>query len=294
MTEQDMKLMQLDLNINYQVGLVLSIIGMAIQLILPPWFFLLHYDKLMIDEVVVANCPTCFYVIRYFLPAYTDVAIIAGIFYFVAAVGFYKKEKWAIYWAVWANILALFTSFWPMIPEMDTGNPILYAWIFLPETVMWFLITRYAAGVSWGRVITGLFTGMAMVTTFMNGTASVNTYMKTMRNPDSVTFVKASNGAVYRIGEAFFVLTQRLNWLAAIGMMIVTFYVLFKPDFKIRMLGIISALISIILGTPLGIKISFMKGEISMMLYAPALAFIYLIIFVFNPLWEKLVQPVDS
>ena len=285
------------LSINYGIGLILSVIGMLIQLILAPWFFLLHYELLMVKEIEVAKCPTCVYIIKYFLPAYTDVAIIAGIFYFIAAIGFYRKDEWSVKMAMIGNILALFTSFWPMIPEMDTGVPILYAAIFLPNVVLWFVIARYAGNISWGRIMTGLFTGMAMVTTFMNGTASVNMYMKTLRSPDARVLIfttpKGNPYTVAKVGEVFFVMTQRLNWLAAIGMMIVTYYVLFRPDDKIRLLGIVSGLISLILGTPLGIKISFMKNEISMMLYAPILAFIYLIVFIYTPFWNKLVEPVD-
>ena len=286
-----------ELSINYGIGFILSVIGMLVQLILAPWFFLLHYELLMVKEIEVAQCPTCVYIIKYFLPAYTDVAIIAGLLYFVAAIGFYRKDEWSIKVAMFANILALFTSFWPMIPEMDTGIPILYAAIFLPNVALWFLIARLAGNISWGRIMTGLFTGMAMVTTFMNGTASVNMYMKSLRSPDArvLTFTP-SKGAPYdvaKVGEVFFVLTQRLNWLAAIGMMIVTYYVLFKPNEKIRLLGIVSALTSVILGTPLGIKISFMKNEISMMLYAPILAFISLIGLAYTPFWKKFVKPVD-
>lgn len=271
-------------NINYTIGGISSLLGAILGLVVAPILFLWKYQYLIDQEKAI--CPVgCEHIIGWFLPAYTDVAIIAGMLYLVSTYGFFAKEKWAIKTAMIANILALKTSFWPIIPSLDTGTTPYYLILFLPNVVLWFVIARYAGGISWGRILTGLFLGMGMVTTFMNGTSATNMFMKATEG------LNPKPGMVDSI--ELFILVQRIAWLSAILMGIVCYYVLFKPDEKIRLLGISAGLLVFLYCIPLGIKISDIKGEFSMMLYSPMVVAVYMVVFLYPKFWNQIVEPVD-
>jgi len=165
--------------INYTLGGWLALIGAVLGIAGNFYFFLKTYHPLLAAQEIRCG-EGCVMVITYLLPAFTDVGIIAGILYVIAAIGFFKKAKWAYVVAVTANVLALWTSFWPMIPVMDvmsehfTGFFPLHIFIFLPNIVFYFLINGTTGKRNFGRLVVGLLTGMAFIMAFINGTASLN------------------------------------------------------------------------------------------------------------------------
>jgi len=104
--------------INYTLGAWIALIGAFLGIALNYAFFMALYQPLMAAQEVKCGAG-CVMVIKYLLPAFTDVGIIAGILYVISAIGFFRKAKWAYVVAVTANVLALWTSFWPIIPVLE-------------------------------------------------------------------------------------------------------------------------------------------------------------------------------
>ncbi|MHA1562772.1 MAG: hypothetical protein ACTSPA_11665, partial [Promethearchaeota archaeon] len=104
--------------INYKLGAWFALIGSVLGIALNYSFFTEIYKPLLAAQEIICGAG-CVMIIKFMLPVFTDVGIIAGILYLIAAIGLFKKEKWGYILAVTANVLALWTSFWPMIPVMD-------------------------------------------------------------------------------------------------------------------------------------------------------------------------------
>ena len=137
--------------------------------------------------------------------------------------------------------------------------------------------------------MTGLFLGMGMVTTFMNGTSATNMFMKATEGPNLGLPTKQAMIDSIEL----FVLVQRLGWIAAIAMGVVCYFVLFTPTEKVRLFGVAAGLLTFFYCIPLGIRISDIKGEFSMMLYSPMLVAIYMAVLIHPKIWNKVVEPVD-
>ena len=268
--------------INYTLGAWLAIIGAVLGIALNYAFFMALYQPLMaaiFDKSGVGSLM----VIKFLLPAFTDVGIIAGILYAISAIGFFKKAKWAYVLAVTANVLALWTSFWPMIPVLDvigvgyTELTPLHIFIFFPNIILYFLLNGTTGKRNLGRLVVGLLTGMAFIMAFIDGTASLNIgYMK------GLGLVEGDN--------SLYVMANRLFWLAAFGYGIITVGIMCFPKEWIRMLGIGSAIICMLFGFPMGIITTLAKGEISMYLGAPVISVVLIVIFLIPSLWNKIMK----
>jgi hypothetical protein len=261
---------------NYLFSGWFAIIGAILGIGLNFLFFILWYKPLIAAEEIKCGAG-CVMIITYLLPVFTDFGIIAGILYTISAIGFFKKEKWAYPVAVVANVLALWTSFWPMIPLLDTGLPPVYVFIFLPNIILYFLINRYTGKRNFGRIVVGLMTGMAFIMTFINGTASLN-----------LMYVKGLND----LDNSLYVISNRLFWLAAFGYGLTTISIMLSPEKKwVRMLGIGCAIIAMLFGYPMGIITTLDKGVFSMYLGAPLLSLVLILIFTLPGLWKKMILP---
>ena len=203
----------------------------------------------------------------------------------MSAVGFFKKEKWAYPVAVTANVLGLWTSFWPMIPIMDVMAKMetdpaffpVYLFIFLPNIILYFLINKHTGKRNWGRLLVGLLTGMGLIMGFINGTASLN-----------ISYVKNLHGA----DSSLYVLSSRLFWAAALGYGLITIAIMLIPEKEwVRMLGVGCAIPMMLFGFPMGIITTIEKGEFSMYLGAPLMSVALLILFLIPALWNKIIKP---
>jgi len=273
-----------ELDKSYKMGGYYAIVGAVLGIVLNFVFFMLYYKPLIAAQAVICG-DGCVMVITYLLPVFTDVGILAGVLYAVSAVGFFKKEKWAYPAAVTANVLGLWTSFWPMIPIMDVMAKMetdpaffpVYLFIFLPNIILYFLINKHTGKRNWGRILVGLLTGMALIMGFINGTASLN-----------ISFVKNLHGE----DSSLYVLSSRLFWLASLGYGLITVAIMTIPEKEwVRMLGVGSAIICMLFGFPMGIITTIAKDEFSMYLGAPLMSVVLLILFLIPALWNKIIKP---
>ena len=271
-----------ELEKNYKLGGWLAIIGALMGIGLNFVFFMITYKPLIAAQAIRCG-PGCVMVITYMLPAFTDIGIISGVLYAVSAVGFFKKEKWAYTVAVVANVLALWTSFWPSIPIMDvmaegfTGFFPYYLFIFMPNIILYFLINKFTGKRNWGQIIVGLLTGMGFIMAFINGTASLN-----------IMYVKGLDGEP----NSLYILANRLFWLAAFAYGLITIAIMTIPEKEwVRMLGIGSAIICMLFGFPMGYITTLDKGEFSLYFGAPILSAILIFLFLIPALWEKIIRP---
>ena len=270
-----------ELEKSYKIGGYYAIVGAVLGIVLNFVFFMLNYKPLIAAQAIICG-DGCVMVITYMLPVFTDIGIIAGVLYAVSAVGFFKNEKWAYPLAVTANVLALWTSFWPNIPimdamaKMDTPLTPVYLFIFLPNIILYFLINKHTGKRNWGRILVGLLTGMALIMAFINGTASLNiSYVKNLQGADS----------------SLYVLSSRLFWLAALGYGLITVGIMCFPKEWVRMLGVGCAIPTMLFGFPMGYLTTIAKGEFSMYLGAPLMSVLLLIIFLIPALWNKIIKP---
>ncbi len=269
--------------INYKLGAWFALIGAVLGIALNYSFFMQTYKPLIAAQAIRCGAG-CVMVITFMLPVFTDVGIIAGILYLIAAIGLFKKARWGYVLAVTANVLALWTSFWPMIPVMDVmaeGFPgffPLHILIFLPNIVLFFLINGATGKRNFGRLFVGLLTGMAFIMAFINGTASLNImYVK------GLGLVPGDN--------SLYVMANRLFWLAAFGYGLITVGIMCFPKEWIRMLGIGCAIICMLFGFPMGIITTIAKAEFSMYLGAPLMSVVLILIFLIPSLWNKVIKP---
>lgn len=280
MTENTEKVVEatIDDGINYKLGLYLALFGAFIGLVAYPLVFLDQYHFMMMAEYnKLPDEPDyirsgCMMVVKWYYPAFTDVGILSGIVFLLTAVyGFRNKEKWAYPAAIVANVLVLMTSFWPMVPALDTGNFPYHVFIFLPGILMYVGFTRYVKQMPWSRVVFGMVLGMAMITSFMNGIASTQ---RIMTLPDEL----------YKI-------TQRINWFAGIGYIAVVAGTLLQPKatwLKRTLFIVITA--ELFMGYFLGLTMTLAKGAFSMFLLGPLFTTIVAIV-ILTRKWDAIVKP---
>lgn len=267
------------------VGIVLSAIG-GILGVLGHWLlFIMYYEPY--QAAMLAPPPAGVgtdAIIVAFLPIIADFGIISGIMYLLAAMGFFYETDWALPTALAANIFALLAGFWPFIPAITVAQPPVYLpVVFLPNLVLFFVLVLFVADASWTQTLLALTVGIAFVMTFMNGVASTNRILGV--NAGRIT-------GNLEIAAPIYVLSQRINWIAAFGYAAVTYaIVLLKDKDWVRFVGIGSAVLCLLGGMPLAILNTIDKGgDISMFFFAPILSIPLLLLFLWPKFWNKLVN----
>jgi hypothetical protein len=223
----------------------------------------------MIAAEIAAGRPDEGIIVEYVFPVLSDIGIIAGVLWAVAAYGFGRRRPWAWSLAVIANVMALQGSFFPMIPPLTRDLPPVTGLIFVPNLVFYFGLLWFVRRVDWRTMAVGLFSGIAMVMSFMNGVASTNRLIVT--------------------GMPLFVVVQRLSWVAAAGWGVFTAGLLIKPAEWVRMVGIGAGLLAVSVGLPLGLSAAIEAGGFSMFLPAPLLS-LGLAVLLLMP-WGRAVAP---
>ena len=189
----------------------------------------------------------------------------------ISAYALFKKEDWGYNGAIIANVMVLMFSFWPMVPQIDTGNPPVYALIFVPALITYTMLTKFVGGMPWSRVALGGLMGMAMITSFMNGIASTQ---RIMTLPD----------ALYKI-------TQRINWFAGIGYIAVVVGILIRPKaIWLKRTLFLAVTAELFMGYFLGLTMTLEKGAFSMFLLGPIFTTIIVIV-ILTKKWDAIVQP---
>ena len=239
-------------------GAILGIVGHY-------YIFVEWYQPAMHAE---AAEPGCEILLKYLMPALTDLGFLAGTLYAVAAYGFFTKARWAYPVVVIANVLALQAAWFVNVPMMAAGLPPIYFTIFWPNLLLFFLFVKLVGETPWSRTLLAFLTGMTYVFCLMNGVASLS--------------------RIITIGSPLFVAVQRSHWVAMVGWGVVTVGIILRPAEWQRVVGISAGVLELIVGIPLVIATTMTLGRFSLFSLAPIGSLILLVIFLVPRFWERL------
>ncbi|MFX0124271.1 MAG: hypothetical protein ACFFAE_11585 [Candidatus Hodarchaeota archaeon] len=275
---------------NQRLGFILSILGAIFGMIGGMVIFVLTYEPYMWWEF---NSPLaeegCKVIIEEILPIISDLSIIGGLLFALSAYGFFTDEEWSVSLAIVGNTLCLLAGFWPTIPAMQMGLVPIWGIIFLPNLIIFLVMTHYVEGIPWITMIFALLTGIAYVMCFLNGVASTNR-MKLFLPPDPAI----TEAPIVTIHAVFRGL-QRVSWAAAIGWGIVTIGILCRPSKDwVRILALGSGILAILTGYPVAFASSLSFGKFSMFFMAPILSTILVLVPLFPRMWNRFVFTQDS
>ncbi|MBN2156930.1 MAG: hypothetical protein JW776_12880 [Candidatus Lokiarchaeota archaeon] len=256
---------------NRWFGFTLAIIGAFLGIGLNAVIFFTQYDAMIAAQLAQYPLRTNWKIIKYLLPIWASLGFVGGFLYIFGLYGFVTERSYAYKISMIANVFALQFSFWPIIPAMDTGMTPYYALIFLPNALIYLLLNFLVGKKNFGRIILGLMTGMALVMSVINGTASLNIF--------------------WMKGELFYIIANPLHWSAGICFALITIGVMLSPKKWVRILAMCATILEMGVGIPMGIITTIEKGEFSMYLAAPAMSLIILLIVVIPYLWDKIVKP---
>jgi hypothetical protein len=121
---------------NYKLGVILSIIGIAVGL-LAFYLFASIYNP-NIEGKILDGRPDEAITVRIVFAMLGWLAIAAGGVWGAVAYGFANKQNWAWFWGTIAATVQLLAGFFPMIPAASIGLPTPTIMIFIPAAVLWF------------------------------------------------------------------------------------------------------------------------------------------------------------
>jgi hypothetical protein len=250
---------------NRTLGGILALIGGLMGIIGHTIIFLRWYVPGLNAESAE---PGCEILLKYINPAISDLGMIAGVVFLVSAFGFFTKKNWAFLLSLIAIVLALQGAWFVNVPFMAAGLPPVYFTLFWPYLVLYFLIILLVGKRTWGHTLLGLLLGMAWVFCLMNGIASLS--------------------RIITIGMPFFVFVQRLHWVAMLGWGVATVGILYQPKEWMRVLGLFSGTLEIVVGYPLAVITAQQLGRFSLFSLAPICSTILLVLLVIPNLWKKI------
>jgi hypothetical protein len=226
----------------------------------------------------------CAVAVPIYMPMFANIGFIGGLFWILAAIGFFQKKNWAYALAIVGNVISLKSSFWPNIPIMEAKLMLPGPWfgIFLPNLLIYFFLLRSCGKESWGKIWLGLFGGMAFILNFINGIAST-TRLLNHYDPENI------------IEAQMFMLVVVINILASVAFGIFTISIfLSKKKEWIRITGLIGTILSITGGFPLAIYSMFFfhaAPGFSMFIAAPIISTLTGFIPLFPGLWRRFTEP---
>ena len=256
---------------NNRLGGILAVVGSLLGIIGTYLIFLHWYTPALTAE---AAEPGCEILLKYLMPALSDFGILAGVLYAVGAYGFFTNSGWAFPITVIANVLAMQGSWFINVPFMAAGLPPIYFTVFFPNLLIFFVLMKSVGRLTWSRTLLGLLAGGTFIFCFMNGVASWS--------------------RILTIGTHIFVIVQRLNWVAFIGWGVVTAGILIKPKPWMRVLGLASGFLELVVGIPLAVATTIDLGRFSMFSLGPIFSFILLVILIWPNVWERLTEPAET
>lgn len=250
---------------NDRLGAVLTLILGLLGIIGTFLIFMNWYGPAQHAE---AAEPGCEILLKFMMPALSDLGILAGCLYLVSAYGFGTQRNWAFPLAVIANVLALQGAWFINVPFMAAEMPPVYFIVFWPNLIGYLLLLLVVGKVSWQRTLLSLLAGLTFVFTLMNGVASWS--------------------RILTIGSTLFYAVQRLHWISMIAWGVVTVGFLLKPREWMRVVGLSAALVELVVGIPLAVATAQQLGRFSMFSLAPIFSFILLVIFLWPNAWKSL------
>ncbi|MCD4700069.1 MAG: hypothetical protein K8R91_05815, partial [Phycisphaerae bacterium] len=131
------------------------------------------------------------------------------------------------------------------------GISSVYAFVFIPNIIAFFLLLVYVRRVDPKIIAISTVAGMAYVMAFMNGVAATDQMLSG--------------------GSPFFLVWQRLNWIASIAWGSFVVALLVRKQWALQ-LGLGAALLTLVAGIPLGVVTTMESARFSMFFLAPILA----------------------
>jgi len=245
-------------------GGLLASVAAAIGIIEHPLLFMEWYVKGMHAESAE---PGCEILLKYIHPFLTDVGLLAGILFAVAAYGYFTRRNWAFLVTQVAMVMALMASWFVNVPFMAAGLPPVYFPLFFPYLLLYVLFLRVVGNVSWSVTLLSLLTGIACIFCWMNGVASTS--------------------RIITIGTPIFTLVQRLHWVAMLGWAVVTVGIVIKSKEWMRVVALIAATTELVVGIPLALATASQLGRFSLFALGPIACFILLVILLWPGLWQR-------
>ena len=250
---------------NARLGGILASIAALIGLI---GHYVLFMNWYRIGMTTYSTEPGCEILLKYIHPALADMGILAGVIFAISAYGFFTRSKWAFFLSIVAITLALLGSWFINVPYMAAGLPPVYFSLFWPYLILYFLFLRGVRKISWSISLLALFTGLAYITCFMNGVSSTS--------------------RIITIGAPIFVLVQNLHWVAMIGWGVVTVGLILKPREWMRVVGLISGSLELVVGIPLAYATAVSLGRFSLFAIAPIVSLVLVVLFFWPGMWARL------
>jgi hypothetical protein len=239
-----------------KAGAFISLFGAIVGIVGVFAAFLLAYQP-MIDAEMAAGRPDEAIIVRYVIPFLSDIGIMAGVLWTVAAYGFFKEKNWAWTTAVIANVVSLLTGFFGMIPAASRGLFPVFIIVFVPNLIAYLLLLGYVRRVDGKIVALSFLSGITYVLAFMNGVAATD--------------------KIILSGRAFLIAVQRLNWVAAATWAVFTVGLLKRKRWT-KPVGLGAGLMTLVAGVPLAAVSTINEGRLSMFSPAPMLGLVLLAI----------------
>lgn len=252
------------MKLNYRLGGILAVMSAVMGLV---GHFVLFMSWYRVGMAAPSAEPGCEILLKYIHPLMADFGILAGVLFAVSAYGYFSKQNWAFLLSVIGIVLALLGSWFVNVPYMAANLPPIYFPLFWPYLLIYFLLMRSVAGISWSRTLVGLLTGLAYIVCWMNGVSSTS--------------------RIITHGAPIFLLVQRLHFLAMIGWAVVTVGILMQPKPWMRVVGLVAAMSELVMGIPLTLVTAQQLGRFSLFALAPITCLILLILFVWPGWWQK-------
>jgi hypothetical protein len=249
--------------INDKLGIAVSGVGGLMGIIGHFIIFQNWYFRGMAAESAEEGCET---LLKYLHPALTDLGILAGVLFLVAAFGFFLKQQWAWVLSVLAIVFALQSTWFINVPFMAADLPPVYFTIFFPYLILYFVLLRGVGKEPWNKTLVALLAGLTFILTFMNGVSSLS--------------------RIITIGAPIFIMTQRLHWIAMVGCGVITVGIILKPRQWMWVTGVVACTLELVIGIPLALETMRELGRFSLFSLAPIGCLIFLVVLLWPGVWQ--------
>ncbi|MGB5910608.1 MAG: hypothetical protein WBH31_05375 [Promethearchaeia archaeon] len=268
------------------MGLVSIILG-AGGVFLSYLFIFLHLDNIVSAETAAAQ--ECRLVAPFFIPAFAVIGILGGMLWLTAGVGFFQKKEWAYSVGVIAVIIALFASFWPNIPAMESKAAVPGPWflIFFPNLLVYFYLVGRKGHESGKKALVGLGVGMAFILNFINGIAATTRMSNRLPGMvvDTILMTDYSRAWIYMLTMPTNMIASILFGITAIGLFLA------KRKELVRTIGLAGVFLAISAGFPLAIYSMFFEGSdpsFSMFILGPVVSLLVGLVILSSKTWNKI------